>query len=86
MQNLDVQKGRALISDDFEIPSEVDEFWSKLRTKVIPALKKRQAVIVQARLSEPPELRRQIEQQARAELVKAGADEKATTRDGPLRL
>src|SRR6185295_4777953 len=59
VQNLDVQKGRPLISDDFEIPSEVDEFWSKLRTKVIPTLKKRQAVVVQARLSEPPELRHQ---------------------------
>ena len=31
-------------------------------------------------------MRRQIEQQARAELVKAGADEKATTRHRPLRL
>ena len=34
---------------------------------------------VEARLSEPPEIRRQIEQQARAELIKAGADEKATS-------
>jgi len=37
VQNLDVQKGRTLIDDDFEIPSEVDEFWSKLRTRVIAA-------------------------------------------------
>ena len=80
VQNLDVQKGRALISDDFEIPSEVDEFWSKLRTKVIATtVKRRPAVVVQARLSEPPEVRRQIEQQARAELIQAGSDEKATT-------
>ena len=79
MQNLDVQKGRALVNDDFEIPSEVDEFWTKLRAKVIPGLKKKPAVTVEARLSEPPEVRRQIEQQARAELIKAGADEKATT-------
>jgi len=79
VQNLDVQKGRSLINDEFEIPSEVDEFWSKLRTKVIPGLRKRPAVAVHARLSEPPEVRQQIEQQARAELIKAGADEKATT-------
>jgi hypothetical protein len=79
VQNLDVQKGRSIVDDDFEIPSEVDEFWVKLRTKVIPALKKRPAVAVHARLSEPPEIRRQIEQQARTELIKAGADEKATT-------
>ena len=79
VQNLDVQKGRALITDDFEIPSEVDEFWTRLRAKVIPGLKKKPAVSVEARLSEPPEIRHQIERQARAELIKAGADEKATT-------
>ena len=28
-QNLDVQKARTLISDDFDIPSEVDEFWTQ---------------------------------------------------------
>ncbi len=79
VQNLDVQKGRTIINDDFEIPSEVDDFWVKLRTKVIPAIKKHPAVAIEARLSEPPELRRQIEQQARAELIKAGADEKTTS-------
>ncbi|MGH9143675.1 MAG: hypothetical protein ACRD2I_21270, partial [Vicinamibacterales bacterium] len=79
VQNLDVQKGRTLIEDDFEIPSEVDEFWSKLRARVVPGLKKRPAVAVEARLSEPPEVRHRIEQEARAELIKAGADEKATT-------
>ena len=79
VQNLDVQKGRTIINDDFEIPSEVDDFWVKLRTKVIPAIKKRPAVAIEVRLSEPPELRHQIEQQARAELIKAGADEKTTS-------
>ena len=85
VQTLDVQKGRSLVSDDFVVPSEVDDFWVKLRTKVIPSLKppkKRQpppAVTIEARLSEPPEIRRQIEQEARAELVKAGADENATS-------
>ena len=34
VQNLDVQKGRTLITDEFEIASEVDEFWTKLRAKV----------------------------------------------------
>jgi Zinc carboxypeptidase len=79
VQTLDVQKGRALITDDYEIASEVDEFWTKLRSKVIPNLKKKPAVTIEARLSEPPEVRRQIEQQARAELIKAGADDKSTT-------
>jgi hypothetical protein len=79
VQTLDVQKGRALITDDYEIASEVDEFWTKLRSKVMPNLKKKPAVTIEARLSEPPEIRRQIEQQARAELIKAGADEKSTS-------
>jgi hypothetical protein len=82
VQNLDVQKGRSLISDDYDIPSEVDEFWTKLRTRVVPSLKglkTRPAVTIEARLSEPPEVRREIAQRARVELIAAGADERATT-------
>ncbi len=80
VQNLDVQKGRAIVSDEFDIPSEVEEFWAKLHTRVIqPGLKKRPGVTVEARLSEPPETRRFLEEQAKADLVKAGADEKSTT-------
>jgi len=80
VQNLDVQKGRSLVNDEFDIPSEVDDFWTKFRTRVVPAAKKsRPAVVVEARLSEPPDIRRQIEEQARAELIKAGADDKSTT-------
>ena len=79
VQSLDVQNGRPLVTEDFEIPSEVDEFWTRLRTRVMPTLKKHPGVVVEARLSEPPEVRSRIEQQARAELVKAGADEKTTS-------
>ena len=81
VQNLDVQKARPLITDDLSIPSEVDEFWAKLRKSVLPGLKpkKRVPVAVEARLSEPLEVRKRIEQEARAELVKAGADDKNTT-------
>ncbi len=79
VQNLDVQHGRSLVDEDFVIPSEVDAFWAALRSKVIPSVKKRRPVSIEARLSEPPEVRRQIEQQARAELVKAGADDNGTS-------
>jgi len=79
VQNLDVQKGRAIVDDEFDIPSEVEEFWTRLRRTVIPVVKKRQGVAIEARLSEPPELRKKIEQQARAELVNAGADERTTS-------
>ncbi len=78
VQNIDVQKGRTLIDDQFDIPSEVEEFWTKFRTRVLPAVRKRQPVSIEARLSEPPELRRKIAQQAQAELLHAGADESAT--------
>src|SRR5436190_2477981 len=79
VQNLDVQKGRGIVRDDFDVPSEVDDFWSKLRTRVVPAVRKRQGVVVEALLSEPPDVRRQIAAQARAELIKAGADDRSTT-------
>jgi zinc carboxypeptidase len=78
VQNLDVQKGRSLVADDFDIPSEVDEFWTRLRTRVLPSVRKQQSVTVEARLSEPPELREEIARRARAELIKAGADERST--------
>jgi hypothetical protein len=83
VQNLDVQKGRPIVTDEFDVASEVDEFWSKLRTKVIPAIvamkKKKPPVTIEARLSEPPAVRKQVEEQARAELIKAGAPDDATT-------
>ena len=78
VQNMDVQKGRSLIDDEFDIPSEVDDFWTRLRARVVPAVKKGAAVTVEARLSEPPGVRQLIEEQARAELVKAGASPDAT--------
>jgi hypothetical protein len=74
VQNLDVQKGRPLVNDQFEIPSEVDDFWVKFRKAVVPTVRKRQVVTVEARLSEPPAIRMQIAAEARVELLKAGAD------------
>jgi hypothetical protein len=79
VQSLDVRKGRPIVTDEFDVPSEVDDFWTRLRTRVLPAVKKRSAVRIEARLSEPPAVRESIEQQARAELVKAGADERSTS-------
>ncbi|HMD37309.1 MAG TPA: hypothetical protein VKH42_20175, partial [Vicinamibacterales bacterium] len=79
VQNLDVQKGRPLSTDEFEVSSEVDEFWTKLRAKVMPAVKKRPGVTVEARLSEPPEVRTRIALESKRELVRAGADEKTTS-------
>jgi hypothetical protein len=81
VQNLDVQKGKPLVTDDVAIPSEVDDLWVKLRKSVVPGLKpkKRVPVTIEARVSEPLEVRKRVEQEVRAELVKAGADDKTTT-------
>ena len=80
VDNRDVQKAANIFTDTFEVASEVDEFWQVLRTKVLPAVRKNQVVALEARLSEPPDIRAQIEKDARAELVKAGAAEGTTVR------
>jgi hypothetical protein len=74
IENRDVQNAKTIFSDDFDVPSEVDDLWAKLRTKVVPAVRKGQPVTVAARLSEPPELRTDLERRVRDELLKAGAD------------
>jgi hypothetical protein len=80
IDNRDVQKAKNIFTDEFDIPAEVDEFWQVLRSKVVPAIKRNQTVAIEARLSEGPELRAQIEKDARAELLKAGAAEASTVR------
>jgi len=85
VEDLDVQHARPIevngrpISETFEVPSEVDEFWREFRTRVVPAVRRRQPVTVEARLSEPPEIRASIADAARAELVEAGASEAGTS-------
>ncbi len=86
VENLDVQKAKPVVidgkpaSEEFEIPSEVDDFWKLLRAKVVPAVRKAKGkpVRVEARLSEAPELRARIAEEAKAELVRAGAPQDAT--------
>jgi hypothetical protein len=79
IDNLDVQNATPIdvngrsISEEIEIPSEVDEFWQVFRSRVLPAVRRRQPVTVDARLSESPELRRRLEADAREALLKAGA-------------
>jgi hypothetical protein len=73
VDNRDVEHAKTIFDESFDIPSEVDDFWQQFRTRVLPAVRKNQPVTVEARLSEPPEMRAQIEGEVRAELVKAGA-------------
>lgn len=78
LENRDVQRAKPIIDEEVEIASEVDEFWKSLRTEVIPKMPKRQPIVVEARLSEPPEIRERIAKEATAELVKAGARAEGT--------
>ncbi len=61
------------VGGDFEIPSEVDDFWRVFRSRVLPAVRRRAPVVVEARLSESRQLRESLERQALAELIRAGA-------------
>ena len=81
VEDLDVQKAKTIIDDQFDVPSEVDDFWQTFRAKVLPAVKKnkRKPVELEARLSESPEIRDQIARQARTELLQAGAPETGTS-------
>ncbi len=77
--NIDVQDGELLIDDDIVIDSEVDEFWSHFRATVLPAVSRGAAVSLDVGLSEPPEIRTAIADQARAAILEAGADPAATS-------
>ncbi len=79
IDNRDVQNAKQIFTDDFEVTSEVNDFWQMFRTRVIPAVRKNQPVVVEARLSEAPELRSQLERDARAALLKAGAADAGTS-------
>ena len=75
VEDLDVQRARTIVDERFEVASEVEAFWSALRREVIPKVRRGQPVTVEARLSEPPEVRARLAREALAELVKAGVDE-----------
>lgn len=76
----DVQKAKNIFTDRVEIASEVDEFREVLRSRVLPAVRRKQLVALEARLSEPPEIRAQLEVEARAALIRAGAAESSKVR------
>lgn len=73
VENLDVQKATPLIEEEVQIPSEVDEFWQVFRKEVLPKVRRNRPVTVEARLSEPPEIRERLAKEATEALLKAGA-------------
>ena len=62
-----------VFDDAMQVPWEVDDFWTKLRSGVLPKVKRGSKVDLETRLSESPEERRKIADEARAELAAAGA-------------
>ncbi len=77
-----IDVGGAPISVEFEVPSEVDEFWRVFDARVLPEVERSgrgEAVAIEARLSEPPEIRARIARDARARLIAAGGVEGGTS-------
>ncbi len=74
VDNLDVQNAQLLIDDEFDIASEVDEFWSVFRSDVLPLVERGESVVLRTLLSEPPQIRAQIQREATDEIVAAGAN------------
>ena len=62
-----------VFDDTLQVPWEVDEFWAKFKSDVLPKVKAGSKVDLEARLSESPDVRRRIVDQARAMLATAGA-------------
>jgi hypothetical protein len=89
IESLDVQKAKpirvdgASVEGDIAIPSEVDDFWTAFRARVLPVARaaKGAPIRLDVRLSEPPQTRAAIESQVRTELTAAGvlpANQKVT--------
>ena len=79
IDNRDVQNAATIIDDQFEVPSEVDRFWSAFDARIVGGIDDGDPVHLEARLSEPPEIRASVAAEARRRLIDAGADPDATT-------
>ena len=79
IDNRDVQNAATIIDDQFEVPSEVDRFWSAFDERIVTGVEDGEPVRLEARLSEPPEIRARVAAEARRRLIDAGADPDATT-------
>jgi hypothetical protein len=62
-----------VFDETFDIPWEVDEFWARFKSDVLPKVGPGSSVDLEARLSEAPEVRRGIADQVHEALAKAGA-------------
>ncbi|MDE0075551.1 MAG: M14 family zinc carboxypeptidase [Gammaproteobacteria bacterium] len=74
----DVQNAAPVFSESITFPSEVDRFRAIVNESVLPATASGEPVTIHARLSEPPEVRRRLEEEVRTALLERGADPEAT--------
>jgi hypothetical protein len=70
----DVRYASTVYESDLRLPSEVDRFRELMAEVVVPGVRPGEPVRIEARLSEPPELREALEREARDALLAAGAD------------
>lgn len=78
LDDRDVQNAEEIFSDDFAVPSEVEEFWSIFDGELLSSVSRGDPVTVEVRLSEPAAVRARIAAEARRRLVEAGAAGKGT--------
>ena len=64
-----------VFDDTLKVPWEVDDFWARFKSDILPKVRRGSKVAVEARLSESPAIRRKIVDEARAQLTAAGAGE-----------
>jgi hypothetical protein len=62
-----------VFDDTLKVPWEVDDFWTRFKGDILPKVRPGARVAIEARLSESPEVRRKIADDARAQLTAAGA-------------
>ncbi|MDX1648016.1 MAG: M14 family metallopeptidase, partial [Longimicrobiales bacterium] len=74
----DVLRAATVFQESVVFPSEVDRFWEVMRTEVLPVASSGDAIRVEARLSEPPEIRQRLAREARLALLDEGADPDGT--------
>lgn len=78
IDNRDVQRADTIFAEDLTFDSEVAQFWSLFDANLAQLASGGRVVHVEARLSEPPAIRAEVAEQARARLLEAGADPAST--------
>lgn len=79
--NIDLAHATPVLEETWEIPWEVRDVWNALRARVFPRVKRGSRVELEIRVSEAPDVRRELERAIRAELRKRGvAEEKIAVR------